>query len=149
MVALGGHDERCSVVDLSTFSARSKLQLETCVEPIQRVFNRVIVYRDCRILEGHRTAERQQAAYEKGLSQKQWPDSSHNDKPARAVDAAPWPIDWNDRDRFHYFAGFVLGIAAEMEVPLRWGGDWDRDGRTKDNVFDDLVHFEMVTGVPA
>ena len=61
----------------------------------------------------------------------------------------PHPIDWDARDDFHYLGGFVLGIAAKMGVNIRWGGDWSdsslSQGRrtTKDNSFDDLVHFEL------
>jgi hypothetical protein len=29
-------------------------------------------------------------------------------------------------------------------VRVRWGGDWDGDFETKDNKFDDLVHFEIL-----
>ena len=66
-----------------------------------------------------------------------------------AVDIAPYPIDWNARDDFHYLGGFVLGIAASKGINIRWGGDWSdsslSQGRrtTKDNNFDDLVHFEL------
>jgi hypothetical protein len=42
------------------------------------------------------------------------------------------------------FAGFVIGTAALMGISIRWGGDWDRDTYTKDNSFDDLVHFELI-----
>ena len=28
-------------------------------------------------------------------------------------------------------------------LKIRWGGDWDMDTQTKDNKFDDLVHFEL------
>jgi peptidoglycan L-alanyl-D-glutamate endopeptidase CwlK len=34
-------------------------------------------------------------------------------------------------------AGEILG------VPLRWGGDWDRDRRELEPGEDDLVHFEL------
>lgn len=60
-----------------------------------------------------------------------------------AVDVVPYPVDWQDRDRFHYFAGFVLGMATARGVKLRWGGDWDSDTEVDDNVFDDLPHFEL------
>jgi len=64
--------------------------------------------------------------------------------PSLAVDVAPYPIDWNDRERFCYFAGYVKGIAKSLGTELRWGGDWDRDTQVKDNNFDDLPHFELV-----
>ena len=42
-----------------------------------------------------------------------------------------------------YFAGVVKGIASQMGIGIRWGGDWDMDTEVKDNRFDDLVHFEL------
>jgi len=30
-----------------------------------------------------------------------------------------------------------------MKIPVRVGCDWDGDGQTKDNNFDDLVHIEL------
>ena len=65
--------------------------------------------------------------------------------PSLAIDAAPSPIDWNDRERFFYFAGVVKGVAEEMGIKIRWGGDWDGDNDFDDQTFDDLVHFELVS----
>ncbi|MDP6923131.1 MAG: hypothetical protein QGH06_09225, partial [Lutibacter sp.] len=58
--------------------------------------------------------------------------------------------DWKSRDDFHYLGGFVLGTAAAMGINVRWGGDWSdsslskRSRTTKDNNFDDMVHFELI-----
>ena len=81
--------------------------------------------------------------FEEGFSKLQYPKGKHNQYPSLAVDVAPYPIDWKDRERFTYFAGFVMGIAASMGLTIRWGGDWDRDTELKDNNFDDLPHFEI------
>ena len=94
---------------------------------------------------GHRNQEDQEEMYEQGRSQLRYPKSKHNSLPSKAVDVAPYPIDWNDRERFTLFAGFVLGTAETMGVKLRWGGDWNRNWETADNSFDDLVHFELVS----
>ena len=56
---------------------------------------------------------------------------------------APYPIDWDDRERFHLFAGFVIGIAKSMGITLRWGGDWNMNFEVDDNQFDDFPHFEI------
>jgi hypothetical protein len=78
----------------------------------------------------------------------QWPDGKHNteepDGLSEAVDAAPYPIDWNNRERFVYFAGIVIGVGAEMGIKIRWGGDWNRDNDLKNQTFFDLPHFEVV-----
>lgn len=125
------------------FSAASRARLETCDIRLQSLFNEVIRHFDCTVLEGHRGQDAQDNAYASGKSQVKWPDGKHNRMPSKAVDVAPYPIDWNDIRRFYYFAGFVLGVAARMQIPIRWGGDWDRDTLVNDQNFNDLVHFEV------
>lgn len=99
---------------------------------------------DCTILVGHRPEEEQNTAFNDGKSQLQWPDGEHNSLPSKAVDAAPYPVDWLDRERFTLFAGYVKGVAFMMGIKIRWGGDWDSDTQVNDNKFDDLVHFEEI-----
>ena len=107
------------------------------------MFNEVVKDFDCTIVCGHRGEKDQNEAYTRGNSQVKYPKGRHNANPSRAVDVAPYPIDWTDRDRFHYFAGYVMGIASQMGIDIIWGGDWDGDTDLKDNAFDDLVHFEL------
>ena len=129
---------------MPVFSRNSKARLSTCQELLQGVFNEVIHHFDCTILCGYRTEEEQNRAAEEGRSTKRYPDSRHNTVPAMAVDVAPYPIDWEDLNRFRYFAGFVMGIAAKRGAPLKWGGDWDRDTQVRDNRFNDFPHFELI-----
>ena len=125
------------------FGKRSIGRLQTCDQKLQELFYEVVKHFDCSIIEGHRGEERQNKAYADGKSKVKYPNGKHNKFPSVAVDVAPYPIDWSDRDRFHYFGGFVLGVAKEMGMNIRWGGDWNQDTETKDNKFDDLVHFEI------
>jgi peptidoglycan L-alanyl-D-glutamate endopeptidase CwlK len=125
------------------FSQKSLNKLNTCDERLQRIFHQVINFFDCTILEGHRGQLAQDRAYKEGKSQLKWPEGKHNKIPSIAVDVIPYPIDWNDRERMSYFAGFVKGIATSMNINIRWGGDWDSDTQVNDNNFDDLVHFEL------
>jgi peptidoglycan LD-endopeptidase CwlK len=125
------------------FGSRSINRLKTCDQKLQELFYEVVKHFDCSILEGHRGEEGQNKAYTDGKSKVKYPNGKHNQNPSIAVDVAPYPIDWSDRDRFHYFGGFVLGVAKEMGMNIRWGGDWNQDTETKDNKFDDLVHFEI------
>lgn len=127
-----------------SFSQRSRERLDTCDARLRRVFDEVVRTFDCSILEGHRERERQNQMVREGASQLHWPDSKHNAVPSKAVDVAPYPIDWTDRERFSLFAGYVMGIAASHGVRLRWGGDWRMDWNLKNNNFDDLPHFELV-----
>ena len=125
------------------FSRRSRSQLQTCDPRLRSLFEEAVRHFDCSILKGHRGEEAQNAAFDRGDSQLRWPDGNHNSYPSLAVDVAPYPINWEDRERFTLFAGFVLGLAAARGIPLRWGGDWDSDWQVRDNNFDDLVHFEI------
>ncbi|AAW86512.1 L-alanyl-D-glutamate peptidase [Aliivibrio fischeri ES114] len=128
---------------MNKFSKTSAARLATCHPDLIKVFTRVLELCDCSILCGHRTEEEQNTAFAEGKSQVKYPNGKHNTLPSRAVDVAPYPIDWNDRERFSYFAGLVVGVGVSMGVAIRWGGDWDKDNELKDNNFDDLVHFEL------
>lgn len=131
------------------YSAKSQSRLNTCHKDLKRIFGVVLMNFDHSIIEGHRGEEKQNQAYKEGKSKLKFPDSKHNVYPSMAVDAAPYPIEWKDRERFTYFAGYVMGVARmlyNMEMTdhlVRWGGDWDKDTQVKDNTFDDLVHFEL------
>ena len=125
------------------FGKKSKGNLATCHPDLQKVFNEVIKYVDCSVLEGHRSKDRQNKLYKEGKTQVKYPDGRHNASPSNAVDVTPYPVDWDDRERQTLFAGFVLGIARSMGITLRWGGDWDQDFQVQDNRFDDFPHFEI------
>ena len=126
------------------FGRKSRKQLKTCEKELQSLFNEVVRYFDCSVLVGFRGENEQNTAFESGNSKVKWPNGKHNSNPSNAVDVAPYPINWKDRERFLYFGGFVKGCAFQMGIPLRWGGDWDNDTSLSDNNFDDLVHFELV-----
>lgn len=126
------------------FGARSKRNLSEAHPDLQRLFNAVILIIDCSIIEGFRSEEEQNKAYFSGKSKLGWPDSKHNKRPSLAVDALPYPIDWNDTKRFYYFAGIVMATAKLIGVKVRWGGDWNMNQDLNDQTFYDLVHFELV-----
>ena len=123
---------------------RHSLQVRATLDPrLQRLFDEVIKDFDCTLLEGFRNAKRQHELFLTGKSMKDWPESKHNKKPSKGIDAVPYPVDWNDRDRMYYFAGWVMGTAKKMGIPLRWGGDFDEDMEVRDSIFNDLGHFEL------
>ena len=121
------------------FGKRSKQRLKGVDVKLVNVLNELVKIMDVTIIEGLRTQERQDELVAKGASKTRY--SKHIQ--GKAVDLAPYPIDWEDRERFHYMGGMVRGIAEQLNVPVRWGGDWDSDGEIKDNSFDDLVHVEI------
>ena len=128
---------------MPSFSERSLRRLETCHPDLQRLFHEVVKHVDCMVIFGFRTREEQEQAFEDGNSDKHWPDSLHNKTPSQAVDVAPYPVDWKNEDRFRAFGGFVLGVASQMGIPIRWGGDWDGDWDFSDQRLVDQPHFEL------
>jgi len=137
----------CSICNRKTFleilmprfGKRSKQRLKGVDAKLVNVLNELVKIMDVTIIEGLRSQERQNELVAKGASKTKY--SKHIQ--GKAVDVAPYPIDWKDRDRFHYMGGMVRGIGQQLGVNIRWGGDWDSDGETKDNSFDDLVHVEI------
>lgn len=60
-----------------------------------------------------------------------------------AVDLAPFPIDWNDLKRFDEMAKAMQQAARDLGVKLRWGADWDGDGKLRERGESDSPHFEI------
>ena len=118
---------------------RSKKRLEGVDSRLIDLLERVCKYFDITVIEGKRSQERQNMLVEQGKSKTKFGKHVQG----KAVDIAPYPIDWNDRERFTYMGGMVRGIALKLGYPIRWGGDWDSDGEIADNSFDDLVHIEI------
>ena len=122
------------------FGKRSRERLKGVDPKLVNVLNEVVKHFDITVIEGLRSQERQNELVAQGKSKTKYGKHTQG----KAVDIAPYPIDWECRDDFHYLGGFVRGIATSMGVKVRWGGDWDSDYTTKDNSFDDLVHFEIL-----
>ena len=121
------------------FGRQSRERLKGVDSRLINVLNELIKMMDVTIIEGLRSAERQKELLAKGATKVKY--SKHME--GKAVDLAPYPIDWKNRDGFYYMGGMIRGIAKQMGINIRFGGDWDSDGDTKDNNFDDLVHIEL------
>lgn len=128
---------------MPVFSEHSKKQLAGCDPRLETIARIAIRIMDFRVLEGHRDRDRQNELKAAGKSQLSWPRSRHNKSPSLAMDLAPWPVDWQDTSRFYLLAGIILAIAWFLRIPIRWGGDWNKDMDTRDNKFQDLGHFEI------
>lgn len=137
---------------MAKFSLKSESQLATCHPELRLLFNEVIQYIDCTVLEGFRCQADQEKAFNAGKSKLHFPNGNHNKSPSMAVDVAPYPIDWSNDNRFFWLAGFVMGIAerlykeGKMTYRVRYGGDWNRNYNIDDeHGLRDLVHFELIT----
>jgi len=125
---------------------RSKERLEGVDERLVHLLNEVCAFFDITIIEGKRSQERQNKLVAEGASKTKF--GKHVE--GKAVDICPYPIDWEARDDFHYLGGWMLATANRLGYKIRWGGDWNASSQfkgqrtTKDNRFDDLVHFEIL-----
>ena len=72
--------------------------------------------------------------------------SKHYPRPdgySHAVDLAPFPIDWTDLARFDRMATVVLAAAKVEGVGIRWGADWNANGKPRERGETDSPHFEL------
>jgi peptidoglycan L-alanyl-D-glutamate endopeptidase CwlK len=86
---------------------------------------------DFTVIEGVRNINRQRELVRKGASKTM--NSRH--LTGHAVDMVPWPVDWNDLERFEVVSEAMKKAAEELDIPIVWGGDWKS--------FYDGPHFEL------
>ena len=90
-----------------------------------------ITEQDFTVIEGIRNINRQRELYKAGKSTTM--NSRHIT--GHAVDMVPWPVDWEDIERFEIMAEAMKLAAKELDIPVVWGGDWKS--------FYDAPHFEL------
>jgi len=80
---------------------------------------------DVSVLCGHRGQVEQDWAYKQGNSKLPWPKSKHNSFPSRAVDLAPYPLDWSDLAAFGELRARMQRAADVVGVKVRFiSWDW-------------------------
>jgi len=90
-----------------------------------------ITEQDFTVIEGIRNINRQRELFKAGKSTTM--NSRHIT--GHAVDMVPWPVDWEDLERFEVVAEAMKQAAEELDIPIVWGGDWKS--------FYDAPHFEL------
>lgn len=126
-----------------SFSAKSRLSRQKLHPMLQAVVDDVIKSVDFMILDATRGKVEQERAFHLGRSKAHFGDSAHNYVPAVAMDLFPAPYDWRNVEAFRHLAQEVLFAGQRLKVPLRWGGDWDMDGKPNTTGLIDLPHFEL------
>ncbi len=142
------------------FGRTSAARLATCDLRLQRIAHHTLETQvmDFTVICGARTLETQAELYKQGRFDSHPGSivtnvdgvrtrSKHNASPSLALDLAPYydgQVQWEDRQAFCVLAGIMLSAAAHLGHALRWGGDWDRDGNTRDQDLVDLPHFELL-----
>lgn len=61
----------------------------------------------------------------------------------KAVDLLPAPYDWKDTKPFDLVNKAMEQAARELGVDIRWGADWDEDGRPRERGETDSPHWEI------
>lgn len=137
---------------MAAFGAGSERQLAGVHEGLVGVCREAIKIMDFTVLQGVRSVEQQAANIVSGVS---WTKNSKHllqaDGTGHAVDLAPFrpnlQINWKDVEMFCVLAGVMRACAHYRGVRLRWGGDWDSDDSTTDELHRDYGHFELA-GLP-
>ncbi len=124
------------------FGKQSLDRLATCDERIKKVMNEAIKHYDFTVLYGYRTPAEQFELFRQGRSlvagvwkvtepkkvvtqlDGKTKKSNHNSNPSKAIDIAPYPIDWNNINRFLDMAKVVKEAAKTVGVEITYGGDW-------------------------
>lgn len=127
---------------------KSLRELKTCDERLRRIAYYAINVYDFSVLEGARSYERQKELFISGRSKSM--KSKHlvdKENPlSRAFDLMPYPFvegDWDNKLKYTYMAGMIMGIAHYFEIPLVWGGDWDETKDPSLTKFFDGGHFHL------
>lgn len=119
-----------------------------------RVVKRAIelTSQDFKVLCGVRTLAEQKKLYAQGRTTPgnivTWTLKSRHlpaaDGFGHAVDLVPYPVDWNDLSKFDAMAKAMFAAAKELGIQIRWGADWDADGKPREKGESDSPHFELV-----
>lgn len=112
------------------FSQKSLERLSTCHPDIIFVCKELIKQYDFSVLEGYRNKEAQELAFKNGKTQLHYPYGNHNKKPSLAVDLAPYPVDWNNLERFKEMwirfdtLAKYFKECGKITNDFEWGGNW-------------------------
>lgn len=144
---------------MPNFSPISESRLITCHPDIVKVIRTAIQIKDFGILCGQRGQAAQHKAFVEGASHVDWPagvkigPGKHNAEPlSDAIDV--WSFDtvnkklhpWTAVQEQYLLAGIILACAYLLDVPMRWGHDWNNNKITTDEgkKLVDMPHFELL-----
>lgn len=99
------------------------------------------------IRDTNRGRKAQQEALRTGHSKVDFGDSAHNWTPSIAADIYPLPVLFKDPGYAKQFVILQMEVikptAKKLQIPLRQGIDWNRDGILTNDKWDDLPHVEL------
>ena len=131
------------------FSDKEKEKLELVNPRLVSVVNEAAKEIDIFVVCGHRDQHDQDLAFAQGFSKVKFPNSKHNksnypNAKSDAVDLCPYPIDWNDHNKFYAIYRAMMNASQKLGIKVRAGADFNQDGNLTNDKFIDLPHFELV-----
>jgi|19_taG_2_1085344.scaffolds.fasta_scaffold00186_14 peptidoglycan L-alanyl-D-glutamate endopeptidase CwlK len=140
-----------------SYGAVSKRKLLSCHPDLRAVAGKALGYGvvDISIIWGWRNEEAQNQMVRNvpPTSTKLFPNSYHNamdddgNPLSDAFDFAPWingSIPWHDEKAFVLVGGLMLAAAADLDIGVTYGGDWDRDGLIEEHSLGDFGHIQRI-----
>ena len=95
---------------------------------------------------GKRTAEEQNQLFKDGYSKCDGYEKISKHQSGDAVDLNVFVggkvVD--NKEMLCVVAGVMFACANELNIKIRWGGDWNMNGDIRDNKFNDMYHFELI-----
>lgn len=141
----------------SKFDATSAKRLAGAHPLLQQLMNAARDRISFFVADSQRGRAAQEDAFRRGATKAHFGQSAHNWAPAVAVDL--WPkasmtkADWQNRKPFLAVQDVIgwyvpgkpksRGLALEMKIPVRFGGDWNMNGILTDEKLSDLPHYEL------
>lgn len=143
-----------------SFGPASKARLQGLHPDLVKVLERAIQISDIdfTIIEGVRSAERQASLYAQGRTKPgpkvTWVRHSNHQVSAdgfgHAVDMYPFPVSLVLSQKpkeyeplFDIIAKAMFKASKELNIPIRWGANWDMDNMPRERGETDNPHFEL------
>jgi peptidoglycan L-alanyl-D-glutamate endopeptidase CwlK len=103
---------------------RSLQNLSGIHHDLRRVADRALqlTTQDMTVIEGIRSIERQRQLLAQGHTRTL--NSRHIT--GHAIDVVPWPVDWDDWDKFDALGTAFARAARELDIPVVWGAAWHK-----------------------
>lgn len=114
-----------SLAQLGTCDLRLQVLIKAVAKGIDEGDLAYAGIHDLKVTCGWRGKLDQNAAFARGDSKVQWPNSAHNETPARAVDVVPFPELWSDVRKLEILHAYICGVAHALGIDLR-DISWDR-----------------------
>lgn len=95
---------------------------------------------------GKRTAEEQNQLFKEGYSKCDGYEilSKHQSGDAIDLNVFVGAKVVENKEMLCVISGVMFACAEELNMEIRWGLDWNKNGDIRDNIFNDQYHFELV-----